>query len=204
MGSTVSSYFILQLKTWASLSCLVLSAGLSEQFFKSFSGNSCRWVTISSLSVRVCVCLCCRATDRAVEPLKADLVELEQLIKDQQDKICAVKSNILKNEEKIQKMVTGMNSSSRTWRSLTLINALMTCTGTNTSPFRMMKRTFFLEVKVGRDQTLHFHVFFLRMDPNTLLHNQGGKETSFVGSEVRLYSNMWLNGNSLVVKSEVY
>ncbi|XP_037645066.1 TRAF3-interacting protein 1 isoform X1 [Sebastes umbrosus] len=55
-----------------------------------------------------------RATDRAVEPLKSELVELEQLIKDQQDKICAVRSNILKNEEKIQKMVTGINFSSRT------------------------------------------------------------------------------------------
>ncbi|XP_037542036.1 TRAF3-interacting protein 1 [Nematolebias whitei] len=55
-----------------------------------------------------------RATDRAVEPLKAELAELEQLIRDQQDKICAVKSNILKNEEKIQKMVTGINFSSRT------------------------------------------------------------------------------------------
>ncbi|XP_047226808.1 TRAF3-interacting protein 1 isoform X2 [Girardinichthys multiradiatus] len=55
-----------------------------------------------------------RATDRAVEPLKAELAELEQLIKDHQDKICAVKSNILKNEEKIQKMVTGINFSSRT------------------------------------------------------------------------------------------
>ncbi|XP_018537784.1 TRAF3-interacting protein 1 [Lates calcarifer] len=55
-----------------------------------------------------------RATDRAVEPLKAELAELEQLIKDQQDKICAVRSNILKNEEKIQKMVTGINFSSRT------------------------------------------------------------------------------------------
>ncbi|XP_035995495.1 TRAF3-interacting protein 1 isoform X3 [Fundulus heteroclitus] len=51
-----------------------------------------------------------RATDRAVEPLKAELVELEQLIKDHQDKICAVKSNILRNEEKIQKMVTGISS----------------------------------------------------------------------------------------------
>ncbi|XP_041807223.1 TRAF3-interacting protein 1 isoform X2 [Chelmon rostratus] len=48
-----------------------------------------------------------RATDRAVEPLKVELAELEQLIKDQQDKICAVKSNILKNEEKIQKMNDG-------------------------------------------------------------------------------------------------
>lgn len=55
-----------------------------------------------------------RATDRAVEPLKAELAELEQLIKDQQDKICAVRSNILKNEEKIQKMVTGIKVSSRT------------------------------------------------------------------------------------------
>ncbi|XP_022596995.1 TRAF3-interacting protein 1 isoform X1 [Seriola dumerili] len=55
-----------------------------------------------------------RATDRAVEPLKVELAELEQLIKDQQDKICAVRSNILKNEEKIQKMVTGINFSSRT------------------------------------------------------------------------------------------
>ncbi|KAI3356500.1 hypothetical protein L3Q82_017707 [Scortum barcoo] len=55
-----------------------------------------------------------RATNRAVEPLKAELAELEQLIKDQQDKICAVRSNILKNEEKIQKMVTGINFSSRT------------------------------------------------------------------------------------------
>ncbi|KAM7380812.1 hypothetical protein PAMP_004085 [Pampus punctatissimus] len=54
-----------------------------------------------------------RATDRAVEPLKAELAELEQLIKDQQDKICAVRSNILKNEEKIQKMVTGINFSAR-------------------------------------------------------------------------------------------
>ncbi|XP_034862643.1 TRAF3-interacting protein 1 isoform X4 [Mirounga leonina] len=52
-------------------------------------------------------------TDCAVEPLKAELAELEQLIKDQQDKICAVKANILKNEEKIQKMVYSINLSSR-------------------------------------------------------------------------------------------
>uniref|UniRef100_A0A3Q0R728 TRAF3-interacting protein 1 n=1 Tax=Amphilophus citrinellus TaxID=61819 RepID=A0A3Q0R728_AMPCI len=55
-----------------------------------------------------------RATDRAVEPLKAELAELEQLIKDQQDKICAVRANVLNNEEKIQKMVTGINFFSRT------------------------------------------------------------------------------------------
>nr|XP_035162115.2 TRAF3-interacting protein 1 isoform X4 [Callithrix jacchus] len=52
-------------------------------------------------------------TDCAVEPLKAELAELEQLIKDQQDKICAVKANVLRNEEKIQKMVYSINSTSR-------------------------------------------------------------------------------------------
>ncbi|XP_053453540.1 TRAF3-interacting protein 1 isoform X7 [Nycticebus coucang] len=52
-------------------------------------------------------------TDCAVEPLKVELVELEQLIKDQQDKICAVKANILKNEGKIQKMVYSINLTSR-------------------------------------------------------------------------------------------
>lgn len=45
--------------------------------------------------------------------MKAELAELEQLIKDQQDKICAVKANILKNEEKIQKMVYSISLSSR-------------------------------------------------------------------------------------------
>ncbi|XP_048200382.1 TRAF3-interacting protein 1 isoform X6 [Perognathus longimembris pacificus] len=54
-----------------------------------------------------------RVTDCAVEPLKVELAELEQLIKDQQDKICAVKANILKNEEKIQKMVYSINLTSR-------------------------------------------------------------------------------------------
>ncbi|XP_070319786.1 TRAF3-interacting protein 1 isoform X2 [Odocoileus virginianus] len=52
-------------------------------------------------------------TDSAVEPLKAELAELEQLVRDQQDKICAVKANILRNEEKIQKMVYSINLSSR-------------------------------------------------------------------------------------------
>lgn len=58
-------------------------------------------------------CVCCRATEQAVEPLKAELSELDQLIKDEQDKTCALRCNILKNEEKIQKMVTGINFSSR-------------------------------------------------------------------------------------------
>lgn len=52
-------------------------------------------------------------TDAAVEPLKAELAELEQLIKDQQDKICAVKASVLRNEEKIQKMIRSINLSSQ-------------------------------------------------------------------------------------------
>lgn len=55
-----------------------------------------------------------RITDSVVEPLKAELTELEQMIRDQQDKICAVKANILKNEEKIQKMVSNISFSSQT------------------------------------------------------------------------------------------
>ncbi|XP_018420116.1 PREDICTED: TRAF3-interacting protein 1 [Nanorana parkeri] len=51
-------------------------------------------------------------TDSAVEPLKAELAELEQLIKEQRDRICTVKGNILRNEEKIQKMVQSMSGSS--------------------------------------------------------------------------------------------
>ncbi|XP_078537533.1 TRAF3-interacting protein 1 isoform X4 [Lissotriton helveticus] len=53
-------------------------------------------------------------TDSAVEPLRIELTDLEHLIKEQQDKICAVKANILKNEEKIQKMVFSISASSRT------------------------------------------------------------------------------------------
>ena len=66
------------------------------------------------LRCKVLSCLSFRITDSAVEPLKAELAELEQLIKDQQDKICAIKANILKNEEKIHKMVSSINYSSQT------------------------------------------------------------------------------------------
>ncbi|KAM8934135.1 TRAF3-interacting protein 1 [Pelodytes ibericus] len=52
-------------------------------------------------------------TDTAVEPLKAELVELEQLIKEQQDKICTMKGNILRNQEKIQKMIQSSNVSTK-------------------------------------------------------------------------------------------
>ncbi|KFO35609.1 TRAF3-interacting protein 1 [Fukomys damarensis] len=64
-------------------------------------------LAVHGVSVKKCI------TDCAVEPLKAELAELEQQVKDQQEKICAVKANILRNEEKIQKMVYSINLTSR-------------------------------------------------------------------------------------------
>nr|XP_057938463.1 TRAF3-interacting protein 1-like [Doryrhamphus excisus] len=52
-----------------------------------------------------------RATDQAVEPLKTELGELDQMIKDYQDKICTMRSNILMNEEKIQKKLAAIIAS---------------------------------------------------------------------------------------------
>ncbi|XP_077584135.1 TRAF3-interacting protein 1-like isoform X2 [Stigmatopora nigra] len=53
-----------------------------------------------------------KATEWALEPLKAELYELDQKMKDCQDSICAKRSNILRNEEEIQKKLTGIISSS--------------------------------------------------------------------------------------------
>lgn len=61
--------------------------------------------------LKVSRCVCIRITDSAVKPLKAELAELEQLITEQQDKICAIKSNILQNEDKIHKIVSSINVS---------------------------------------------------------------------------------------------
>ncbi|XP_069716773.1 TRAF3-interacting protein 1 isoform X2 [Phaenicophaeus curvirostris] len=52
-------------------------------------------------------------TDSVLEPLKAELAELEQTIKDQQDMIRAVKANILQKDEKIRTMILSINQSSR-------------------------------------------------------------------------------------------
>ncbi|XP_018591106.2 TRAF3-interacting protein 1-like isoform X2 [Scleropages formosus] len=55
-----------------------------------------------------------RITDSTVEPLKTELAQLEQLIREQQDKICAVKSNILRNKDKIHKIISSISLSTRT------------------------------------------------------------------------------------------
>ena len=109
----------------------------------------------------VCVYICYRATDRAVEPLKSELVELDQLIREQQDKICAVRSNILKNEDKIQKMVTGINFSSRAWSEKQ--DPLSINSPENALKIRNQQcliqnngKTIFLRGDVEWDQTLHF------------------------------------------------
>ncbi|XP_050407050.2 TRAF3-interacting protein 1 isoform X2 [Patella vulgata] len=44
-------------------------------------------------------------TDRAIEPLKAQLSDIDQAIKDQLDASAAVKANIIKNDQKIEKML---------------------------------------------------------------------------------------------------
>ena len=44
-------------------------------------------------------------TEGSVEPLKAQLSELDQAIKDQLDLIAAVKSNTIRNDERIEKML---------------------------------------------------------------------------------------------------
>uniref|UniRef100_A0A2D4PWE0 TRAF3-interacting protein 1 C-terminal domain-containing protein n=2 Tax=Micrurus TaxID=8634 RepID=A0A2D4PWE0_MICSU len=49
-------------------------------------------------------------TDGVVEPLKIELTELDQLIKDEEDKIYTKRANVLRNNEKIQKMVHIINS----------------------------------------------------------------------------------------------
>ena len=44
-------------------------------------------------------------TDKAIEPLRMQLAEADQGIKDQLDLIAATKANIMKNDQKIEKML---------------------------------------------------------------------------------------------------
>ncbi|CAG2192613.1 IFT54 [Mytilus edulis] len=50
-------------------------------------------------------------TDKAVEPLKAQLSEVDQAIKDQLDLIVATKSNIARNDQKIDKLLQSVTRS---------------------------------------------------------------------------------------------
>nr|XP_006825026.1 PREDICTED: TRAF3-interacting protein 1-like [Saccoglossus kowalevskii] len=52
-------------------------------------------------------------TEEELEPLKSQLAELDQSIEDKQDLISAVKANVLRNSEKIQKMLSSVTFSSR-------------------------------------------------------------------------------------------
>ena len=49
-----------------------------------------------------------RVTDGSIEPLKANLSELEQVVADQLDSIAAVKHSIIENDEKITKMLSSV------------------------------------------------------------------------------------------------
>jgi len=50
-------------------------------------------------------------TDTSIEPLKAQLTGLDQAIADQLDLIAAVKSNILRNDERVEKMLSSITKS---------------------------------------------------------------------------------------------
>lgn len=54
---------------------------------------------------------CPSITERAVEPLKVQLSEVDQAIKDQLELIGAVKSNIIRNDQKIEKMLRTIGKS---------------------------------------------------------------------------------------------
>lgn len=64
-----------------------------------------------SLTPAACfVCLmCCRMTDKALEPRRTELVELEQQIMDMWSKIRTSRANILRNEEKREKLLRGIS-----------------------------------------------------------------------------------------------
>ena len=62
-------------------------------------------ITLLFLEITLLFLLFFRITERAVEPLKVQLNEVDQAIKDQLDLIGAVKSNIIRNDLKIEKML---------------------------------------------------------------------------------------------------
>ncbi|XP_045114187.1 TRAF3-interacting protein 1-like isoform X3 [Portunus trituberculatus] len=49
------------------------------------------------------------STEQALEPLGYQLMELETAVQEQRDKLSAVKSNILRNNEKISRLMSGIN-----------------------------------------------------------------------------------------------
>ena len=53
--------------------------------------------------------MCFRMTDKALEPRKAELLDLEQQIIDMWSKIRTSRANILKNEEKREKLLSGIS-----------------------------------------------------------------------------------------------
>ena len=60
------------------------------------------WYTFTMLSI---ISFLYSITENQVEPLRAQLLELDQMIGDKHDQIGAIKSNLLKNDEKISKML---------------------------------------------------------------------------------------------------
>lgn len=64
--------------------------------------------SLTALPSYVCQ-MCCRMTDKALEPHYTELANLEQQILDMWSKIRTSKANILKNEEKREKLLRGIS-----------------------------------------------------------------------------------------------
>lgn len=64
---------------------------------------------IIEMSHVIIQCFVCSSTEQALEPLGYQLVELETAVQEQRDKLSAVKSNILRNNEKISRLMGGIN-----------------------------------------------------------------------------------------------
>lgn len=49
------------------------------------------------------------ATEQSLEPLRSQLLDLETAVQEQRDRLSAVKSSILRNDEKIGRLMAGIN-----------------------------------------------------------------------------------------------
>ena len=65
-------------------------------------------VLVRFLKVKSCLS---RVTESSIEPLKAQLIELDSSISDQLDLIAAVKANIIRNDDKTEKMLSSITKS---------------------------------------------------------------------------------------------
>lgn len=64
-------------------------------------------INLKAISMAYLQNFCFRETQEMIEPMKETLNEIDSNMKTQLDKICQVKSQILKNDQKIQRLLNG-------------------------------------------------------------------------------------------------